>query len=512
MKLRESGTVSAHAASPARAREVGLRVLTWVLLVLAMSRGVALLVHEPMVGLANNYDMIRVQACIDAYPVRAESVPPWSNSWQAPIEAYRFRDDVDAECFMTSESLIAWVARPALAWEAKRDAAQGATASATTGAFSMRTVGWFKLTLLGVACVVISLLLIAQGRAGAAAVNALIAALVLMDPGVTLYLNTFYAEFSALLFGYLAVGLAFVLLGEPTPGRGCLILLGVAVVLACLSKVQHLAFGLMLLGALGFAARVSRRKVRRALTITLLVSGALGAAAQIVHLNTAATASMGRANITNVVFEAVLGSSSAPSRTAAALGLPEHCSAMAGANWFSPGVAQQHPCPEVFEVSRLRIVSLAFSEPDTLARAWGRGLLASRPWIPPLLGKVARRDSAPLPEALYTIDGWLSGLPVPLYALLLFGPAILMLLALASSVPRRLPVPVLFVLATLAALPPCMLSIVVLGDGLADTAKQFHLAIPAAVAFWLIAAAVVPGTWLARCELDDEDVAAAAAR
>lgn len=463
-------------------RRLGLRALTVALLVLALVRGVSLLAHEPMVGLANNYDMIRVQACIDAYPVRAESVPPWSNSWQAPIEAYRFRDDVQAECFLTSEALIALAAWPALVW----DAAHGER----RGAFSIRIVGGFKLILLGMACVLVSWCLIAQGRDAAAAGNALIAAVVLMDPGVTLYLNTFYAEFSAVLFGYLTVGMVVVALGRPQIGRPWLLALGVAVLLTCASKVQHLAFGVLLLCSVAYAAFVSKQKVHRALWITLLLSAALGALLQGVHLHTPATASMGRANITNVVFEAVLGSSDAPTRTARALGLPERCSALAGANWFTPGIAQQHPCPEVFEVSRLHIANLVFSEPGTLVRALNRGVHASRPWIPPLLGKVAEHDSAPLPTSLITLDDGLTGMPGPVYALLLFAPLAVLLVPLGMRPSRRPSGSTLFVLSLLAVLPPVMLCVVVLGDGLADTAKQFHLAMPAAIAFWLVVACV----------------------
>lgn len=68
--------------------------LALALLAASFYRGAAILTSEPLLALANNYDMIRVQACINAYPVRAPGIPPWAGSGDAPIERYRFRDDV----------------------------------------------------------------------------------------------------------------------------------------------------------------------------------------------------------------------------------------------------------------------------------------------------------------------------------------------------------------------------------------------------------------------------------
>ena len=53
--------------------------LTRGLLALAVWRLAAILAAQPMLAVANNYDMIRVQACIDAYPVRAASISEAGN-------------------------------------------------------------------------------------------------------------------------------------------------------------------------------------------------------------------------------------------------------------------------------------------------------------------------------------------------------------------------------------------------------------------------------------------------
>lgn len=86
--------------------------------------------------------------------------------------------------------------------------------------------------------------------------------------------------------------------------------------------------------------------------------------------------------VTNAVLEAVLGSSTDPSRTATRLGLPPHCADAAGRNWFAPGMETAHPCPEVFAVSRVDVAMLAFSEPRTLFAIIVSGVERARPWVP----------------------------------------------------------------------------------------------------------------------------------
>jgi len=49
-----------------RRRRAALLLLTASLLLVTLYRGVAILTSEPLLALANNYDMIRVQSCIKA--------------------------------------------------------------------------------------------------------------------------------------------------------------------------------------------------------------------------------------------------------------------------------------------------------------------------------------------------------------------------------------------------------------------------------------------------------------
>ena len=173
-----------------------LLVLTVALLAVALHRGVALLTAEPLLALANNYDMIRIQGCIDAYPVRAPGIPPTAGSGDAPIARYRFRDDVGAPCFASSEALFAFVARPLFAAEAARSG---------DGTFSIRWLGLVKFTAFFILVAGFSIAWWLRGQTAAAAANSAVAAIVLTDPAITLYLSGFYAEFAVVLFGYASI-------------------------------------------------------------------------------------------------------------------------------------------------------------------------------------------------------------------------------------------------------------------------------------------------------------------
>lgn len=447
-----------------------------LLILIAFVRGASLVGHDPMIGLANNYDMIRVQGCIEAYPVRDANVPPAANSWQAPISRYAFRDDVDAPCFLTSEALIALAAKPLLLTLA---------ATAGDGSFPLQAIGWIKLALLLGVGVLVSAVFAARGRLYPAIVNAALLALVLLDPGVSIYFNALYAESAAVIFGYAALAAIYLHLDDERPSGFWLVLAGVSLFMATLSKLQHITFGLFVLLALLLAATLAARRIPRRLLAVVGLAATLGAAAQAIHLNSPATAGIARANITNTVLEAVLGSSTDPGRTATRLGLPPQCADAAGKNWFAPGMETAHPCPEVFEVSRMDVARLALSEPRTLWTVAFSGVKRARPWVPDYLGKVEGGTQAPLPDSIPTLSRVLDRLPIPLFAALLLAPPLLIAVLLASR-PRELSLAPAFALTFGALFPPLALVTVVFGDGFADTAKQFQLGTTVLLGFWLI--------------------------
>lgn len=457
-------------------------VLTLVALLLCLWRGLSLVRHEPMIGLANNYDMIRVQGCIGAWPLRGAEVPPWSNSWQAPIERYTFRDDVDPGCFFSSEALFAFMALPLM--RASADAAPD-------HAFSLKLLGTLKLAALLLAVAGVSYAFGATGSPAGALLNAVVALVVLFDPAVTIYLNAMYAEFAAVFFAYLSVALAAIAIRRPS--AVVCVALALAIVLACLSKIQHLAFGLVLLGA-AVATSLARERLPRRVVAAALIGAIAGVGLQAWHLQEAATQSMRHANLTNTVLQAVLGSTPAPDRTAMArdLGLPEACAEHAGKTWFSEGVQTSHPCPALFELGRGQIVAALIANPSTMVSMASAGLRKARPWIPDLLGKVESGVSVALPLSFATLDRPFSELPFAAYLAFFFLPCTIVLALVIAARRTKGPAPLLFAMTMCAGYAQVSFASVILGDGFADVAKQFHLGTTALFAFW-----VLFGGWIA---------------
>jgi hypothetical protein len=450
------------------------RWLVCVVLALGMLRAGAFLLHAPMLGLANNYDMIRVQGCIDAYPIRDPAIPAWSNSWQAPIERYAFRSDVEPGCFFTSEVLFAWAAWPFMRWQA---------AHSDDGGFSLRTVGAVKFSLVWLLVGSVVAVLLRRRASGTALAVASVAALVLADPGVTQYLNTFYAEFAAVFFTTATVLLALV---APT-GRArwpYLILLAACAALACISKLQHVGIGLVLAACMIAARRFGPPYVPTRVVVALSAGGLIGFAAQLAHLSAGNTESIRHANLTNVVLFTVLGESDQPRVTARHLGLPESCGDHAGKDWYYPGLVQNPPCPELLQMSRVRLAALAVREPVVMLRVFAGGISRARAYITRHFGLVAGETQGRLPAMHPTWADALFPLPTIAFGVLLLVPFALGTLALVRKVPLgHAPG---FAWLACALLPAIVLVVVVLGDGYEDTGKHFHLGMTALLAFWTV--------------------------
>jgi hypothetical protein len=473
----------------ARRRQAALFLLTIGLLLVVVYRGVAILASEPLVALANNYDMIRIQACIKAYPVRAPEIPPQAGNADAPIERYRFRHDVGASCFRSSEVLFARVARPLFKSESLRSG---------DGSFSIRWLGLVKFSAFFAVVAAFTRAWWRRGQHQAALANAAVAAVVLADPAVTLYLNGFYAEFSTVLFGYGSIAGAALLIGRDRPaGIAALVALGLSVFAFVATKIQHIGLGLVLALTMALTAAFGRRVHHRVL-LAIAVGGFAGLLFQAANLRKSDNDVMRLANKTSTVLTTLLLQSDDPYRTAERIGLPRRCGEFAGLNWYLPPVRENpanHPCREVADVSYLRMLALAATEPQLFGRFLGRSLLYIRPWIPstyrgePHLGVVEGQRRAPLPDGWFSWSRLLDRLPVWMVYALVIAPAAVAASLLAT---RRLLQPALAaVLATLALLPYPVIVAVTFGNGYEDSAKQMHLVFVAVLSFWLLLALTV---------------------
>ncbi len=449
------------------------RAAIMLLLVLAGLRVVGIFAADPLLAMANNYDMVRVQACIDAYPVRDASIPPVANSSDAPLERYRFVPNVREYCFFTSEALFAWAAWPGMQLQQR---------FFSKGDYSIRWVGAVKLLLFGLAVLLINRALLRRGAIDMALGHALLVAFVFADPAVSLYLNTFYAEYAAAFFGYVLLGLLSIGIAGSgsTLSRRLLLGIGLAAILLATSKVQHVLTPLFVLAIL-WVLRVKGAQIRFGILAALATGALLGAAIQGANLTSAQNRTMGHANLINTLFFAVLPNAGDPLRITRELGLPDACAAQSGKNWFSPGMEERKLCPQAFELTRFDLAGVLARHPRLVARVVLGGVPRSRPWIPNHLGVVEHERWGRLPEAYPSLDRTLMMLPNRAYlALLACLPLMAALLIVRRR--RREQTAANCILAILATLPWLSLTVVVFGDGYADTPKQSHFGTTALLA------------------------------
>jgi hypothetical protein len=461
---------------PERSRAVA-RLAALLLLALGVWRIAVVVAASPMLGYANQFDMGRTSACFGLWPdlpepARYEAHP------QAPIARYVRGEQRPAECYRSTE--LAFVAA-ALAI-APRD-----------GPVHLRLVGAVK----GAVLILVALGLDAalKRRPAWALANAAVFAFVLADPMTTLWLNTLYTEFGALLGAYASIGLLPALVvREPqsAPPRWTLFGFVCSLTVLGMSRQQHL----LLPAVLALPVLVSLWRTARGIALGLAL-GVLAIA--LAQATIARPTTITAANNVDVVLGAILPASRDQARTAARLKLPERCLQSSGASWYETmGESLAATCPEALAMPRRALAAVAFAEPSTIVRAVLRGLPQLQDWRLGYLGSVEDRDFAGS-DAVRVVAGpaaislapAVTALPGKAFAWVL-GASLALLIASAGATLlasiRGSPAPFALVIYALTATAWYAILTSILGDGYVEIPRHAQLAAPNLAAALLIAA------------------------
>ncbi len=448
-------------------------VLFWIV---GSLRAFVLWSHEPLYAYANSYDQTRYTSCFEFFPDRPAQIPPQQNSPQAPFEYYRFTRPDQPMCYWSSELLFGGLT--ALAWKTGELVGLGEQ-------HSVRWVGalrWLALLALSVA---LSRSWLRRNAARGALANAALVPLVFADPGNTLYLNTFYAEWSALMFAYATCALTMVWRDAHGDGRRFGLLALTAFLLAT-SKIQHLLLPLVLaMVVLGLdRVRLGRFAWRG---LALACGAVLGLLLQVGQLGRSDPMmdAIDQYNRADVVFTALLPASDDPAAMLRELRIDPACAIYSGHHaWEFPDLPERI-CTGLSEFSRGDELATLARHPLVALRIAARGVLGLDPWIAENLGQVEGGDFAMMSPPQPSISALLQ-VHRALLLLLLCAP----LLALAALLGRPGPREgsrALDMVAMVVAIMFATLTITVLGDGLADVAKQGHLVVNAALMFVFVA-------------------------
>ena len=462
------------------------RLTALLLLVLGAWRIAVFVAASPMLGYANQFDMGRTSACFGLWPdlpepARYEAHP------QAPIARYVRGEPRPAECYRSSE--IAFVAA-ALAI-APRD-----------GPVDIRLLGVVKGAVL--ILVAFGLDAALKRRPAWALVHAAVFAIVLADPMATLWLNTLYTEFGAVLGAYASIGLLPVLVGREArapPSRWAVLGFACALVVLGLSRQQHL----LLPAALALPVLVSRWRSWRGIAFVL---GLVVIAIALAQAMVARPATITAANNADVVLGAILPASRDPPRTAARLGLPSRCLQSSGASWYETmGESLSATCPEALAMPRRTLAALALSEPVTILRAVLRGLPQLQDWRLGYLGSVEGRDFAGADTvrgvaglAAWSLSSAVGVLPPRVFAFLLGASLALLVVSagatLLASIRQR-PAPFALVIYALTATAWYAILTSILGDGYVEIPRHAQLAAPCLSAMLIVVAGALLAAALA---------------
>src|SRR3954469_13611690 len=381
-RMRRSSRTSAMLPTGRPVLRTAAMAATAMVFLLGVARMGSLAIHSPMLGYANNWDFIKLSRTVGIW-VDEPGVDPLAAHVPAPYSRYRTHGERDRRGQYLSSELVLLVPAIAVgdvvAWIGRLPAHR----------FDLRILGLFKCAVFSFAGAWLTVLFFRRSI-WLGIGSAVIFAVVIADPMNTLYFNTLYFDDSAVLFTWLAVGSALLLLHGDRRPRWLMPAFCVSLFLAALSKMQHPGVALAIV--LGFAIGLVRweRPLAARMLRGPLVAAVLALCVGFVNNQSRSLRSMAEAAATDTWFWTVLPALRAPAAVLAEHGIPARCASYVGKSWYHPGM-QPPPCPEIFRLSRISAVLVLLREPSALFHLIARGVATSRPFLLPY-GHVERRE------------------------------------------------------------------------------------------------------------------------
>jgi hypothetical protein len=261
------------------------------------------------------------------------------------------------------------------------------------------------------------------------------------------------------------------------------VVLAFAALVLATSKIQHMLLPLVL----GLAVLVlDRARLRRTSWRAVAVAcGALaGLFVQLVQLQREGSMmdTIRQYNNADVVFTALLPFADDPRALLAEMDIDPACAIHVGKRaWQLPDLPDR-ACPGLDAFSRGKELGVLVRHPAIAARIAVQGVVELDPWLAQNIGHVEGGQFVKIPSSVPSIGTFL--IASPMARLLLLALPVLAFLVLLARPGARAGSPALDAAALTVALMLATLGVTLLGDGLADTAKQGHLVVNAALA-WL---------------------------
>jgi hypothetical protein len=332
-------------------------LMACLILALATLRAFTFWAADPMLAYANNYDQIRTLKVFGLHP-KDSPAALYAMTPEHPWRYFVQAEELQAPTYPSSDLIFKAIQFGTMATFKDSDGAMDIKIASVTV-----LIGW----LLGIGVIFRKMTAKPMAALGFASWILLVA-----DPINLLFLNTFYAEFSAFALTTLFVGIVWLWLFKLVSLRSALIWSAVCLAFLSFNRNQYM-FLLPAVALLAGSTLALARPLKKPSTASVAKWGLIAAACMLPILTYNAAAKQHTylhtaTNRTNTIFGALLPASKDPAKMLTHMGLsPEECLQFLGKNLYvKPESEFKAHCPKSLKLSLIRIAKAVVLEPAVL--------------------------------------------------------------------------------------------------------------------------------------------------
>lgn len=428
---------------------------------------IALLLVKPLIGWQNNWDFIRLSSCNGIW--QAADGQALRTAWPVPTSQFLYNEETAVNfCQPSSDLLFTNILKIFV----------------NPGTYiDISALGFIRLLFLFVALA--ALFFLSRQRNFKLTIVISTFLTICSYPYIA-YLNSMYADSTALSFAFLSVLCLLLFLTEPHSRKTSLIWLMFLTIGLGLSKVQYLPMAISILVITVLAAVYFKSKFSLFVALTTMIM-----LLTLSNMTTTArnmTDATNTANRADTILGAVLPEVINPDAALEKLGLPLACKVAIGSDWYTPGFQDTNPCPDISLVTSTAILKLVPNEPLALLNVFNNGVKLSQPFSPEgrLLWIDGAQDKAvvvsqiakflsPLPLIFSTMSS--NAWALTIWASIAFVPAVGLIILFIPKVRRKIGILAPSLLITSGILTTYAITTSVFGDGYIEVDKHSSLGI-----------------------------------
>lgn len=462
-----------------------LSITIYALFALTIIKIVATVFVSPLMGYANNYDFVRQSSCIgiwQSYPDK----PSTSANPEAPINSLIFDGHKSRKvCMKSSDNIFPWIT---------------AKLHKVGDKIDFREISLWKISF---AVVLFSLLLSKTTDQAYRLAISLAFFLVFGDMTNLLYANTLYLEFSVIAGTFFVLFSTTLLISTKSKNTTLIASTIVSLFWLGFSKQQYMPLAIFfgIICAMTMLLKYGDRRL--GITFIVIVAATPFIYAKLNRSDSGHMIGVNFANKTDTFLGAVLPESADKEATLLKLGLPITCLKGIGENWYTPGIMQNHPCPEVQHLSRAKLAEVFISDPRTFLEPMRKAIVGLRPFYPDYLGHLTEPNDknsdrylllkkSSLSSALVALPA--STMPAIVYGSIFFGIAALGSTCISLRT-HACPKPLVLMILFGSAVSFYSIFSSVFGDGYVDLQKH-AVGFLVGIAFQVAALVLLLAGWL----------------